>query len=82
MPVLEELDTLEHPENDAAGLDRGILGSCLLLPAVASSQEPCQAFSLCFPIPLKSHLLPALPLGLNGCPMMPLLHFTSFLTQI
>lgn len=41
----------EYPGDDEAGWDRGVLGSFLLLPAMASSQEPCQAFSLCFPIP-------------------------------
>lgn len=37
----------EYPGDDAAGWDRGVLG-LLLLPAVTSSHEPCQAFSLCF----------------------------------
>lgn len=40
-----------YPGDDAAVWDRGVLGSFLLLPAMASSQEPCQAFALCFPIP-------------------------------
>lgn len=52
------------------GKSRGRARCCL-------PQEPCQAFA---GVKVVSSSL--LPLRLNGCPMMPLLHVTSFLTQI
>lgn len=69
----------EYPGDDAAGWDRGVLAAscCCFLPGAMPG-----FFHSVFLLHLKSNLLPALPLGLNGCLMMPLLHFTSFLTQI
>lgn len=52
------------------GKSRGRARCCL-------PREPCQAFA-----GLKVVSSSLLPLRLNGCPMMPLLHVTSFLAQI
>lgn len=82
MPQLEELDALSTQgmvQQAGTGESWGAL-CCFLLWLPARSQA--RLFHSVFLFHLKSNLLSVLPLGLNGCLVMPLLYFISFWTQI